>query len=207
MENRNNEVEELKNRATEGEKERRELSSVVGSLNDWKGKESLAREHARKLQQMGYNPFIRQDSKLRREKSARIIQQHWSMHRTKKRQNTFVNDYAWAVGMVQEGFDKYRSDRELIATEGAHSLEQRSPTPELAAPLIAKLDAYTQTEELVLINLLQELKVKEELSWAVDTIQQGFEKYSRDKLVLLWEMETVQKEDSTQVYRQNEPED
>ena len=201
---------ELRNRAAEEEKERRELSSVIDSLNDWKRQESLAQEHARRLQLAGSNPFIRHDSKLRRERSARVIQQHWSMHRTKKRQNTFVSDYAWAVGMVQEGFEKYRVDRELIATEEQNSL------PELeTVPLIAKSDACTQTEELVLINLLQELKEKEELSWAVDTIQQGFEKYSRDKLVLLGEMETEQKEkegymiveEAVQLYRQNEPED
>ena len=102
--------------------------------------------------------------------------------------------------MVQEGFDKYRADSEFIEAEVKHKFE--------VVPLVTRIDATTQTEELVLINLLQELKEREELSWAVDTIQEGFEKYSRDKLAL-GEMETEQlvTEEAVQLHRQTEPED
>ncbi|KAI6646640.1 hypothetical protein LOD99_12761 [Oopsacas minuta] len=215
LQTRDVELDDLKGKAIEGEEERNKLSSEIESLNDWKRKESLAQDHARRLQEKASSLFIRSDSKHRRESSARIIQQYWSMHRTKKRQNSFVNDYNWAVGMVQEGFDKYQTDIELINKSATQTFSADD-----SIEAIVKSDASSQTEELVLINLLQELKEREELSWAVDTIQQGFEKFSRDNK-LIQDQEGVEGQEgeflgirryltvgqAMKIYKQNEPED
>ena len=153
MHDRDGELDDMRGKAVEAERERNNLSSEIDNLNDWRRNELLAHEHARKLLQTGSNPFIRSDSKHRREKGARTIQRYWSMHRTKKRQNSFVSDYNWAVDVVQDGFDKYQTDREVISNP--------KPTqPSVANEIepIHTADVYTQTEELVLINLLQELK-------------------------------------------------
>ena len=158
MHDRDGELDDMRGKAVEAERERNNLSSEIDNLNDWRRNELLAHEHARKLLQTGSNPFIRSDSKHRREKGARTIQRYWSMHRTKKRQNSFVSDYNWAVDVVQDGFDKYQTDREVISNP--------KPTqPSVANEIepIHTADVYTQTEELVLINLLQELKDREEL--------------------------------------------
>ena len=203
----------MRGKAVEGDKERNVLSSKIDNLSIWKRNELLAQEHARKLQQTGFNPFIRSDSKHRREKCARTIQQYWSTHRTKKRQNSFVSDYNWAVDVVQDGFDKYQTDREVITTGHPRSTQ---PSVNEAEP-IRTVDAYTQTEELVLINFLQELKDKEELAWAVDTIQQGFESYSKKDVLILdkkevseTELEGVQRymsaEQAMEIYKHIVPE-
>ena len=212
LRDRDGELDDMRGKAAEGDKERNNLSSEIDNLSIWKRNELLAQKHARKLQQTGSNPFIRSDGKHRREKGARTIQQYWSMHRTKKRQNSFVSDYNWAVDVVQDGFDKYQTDREVITTGN------RKPTHSSVNEIepIHTTDAYTQTEELVLINLLQELKDKEELAWAVDTIQQGFEGYSQDLLIQNkkevsgTEFEGVQRymkvEQAMKIYKQNIPE-
>lgn len=211
MHDRDGELDDMRGKAVEAERERNNLSSEIDNLNDWRRNELLAHEHARKLLQTGSNPFIRSDSKHRREKGARTIQRYWSMHRTKKRQNSFVSDYNWAVDVVQDGFDKYQTDREVISNP--------KPTqPSVANEIepIHTADVYTQTEELVLINLLQELKDREELAWAVDTIQQEFESYSQNRLILDkkeipgTELEDIQSymtaEQAMKMYKQNEPE-
>lgn len=211
MHDRDGELDDMRGKAVEAERERNNLSSEIDNLNDWRRNELLAHEHARKLLQTGSNPFIRSDSKHRREKGARTIQRYWSMHRTKKRQNSFVSDYNWAVDVVQDGFDKYQTDREVTSNP--------KPTqPSVANEIepIHTADVYTQTEELVLINLLQELKDREELAWAVDTIQQEFESYSQNRLILDkkeipgTELEDIQSymtaEQAMKMYKQNEPE-
>ena len=80
MHDRDGELDDMRGKAVEAERERNNLSSEIDNLNDWRRNELLAHEHARKLLQTGSNPFIRSDSKHRREKGARTIQRYWSMH-------------------------------------------------------------------------------------------------------------------------------
>ena len=86
--------------------------------------------------------------------------------------------------MVQSGFIKYKGDTDAITTGVQVLAKEESASSAALEVREPKADASTQTEEVMLISVLKELKERDELTWALDTIQQNFEEFSQNNLTL-----------------------